>query len=82
MVQRVDTWEADGRAVICRRLQAYTNFNRDTITFDVPRSCLGRPSAVRWSGYVGTVTRSDEDTLYGKWDDFPALNTFPDRWVA
>ncbi|GAA1761235.1 hypothetical protein GCM10009795_004580 [Nocardioides hankookensis] len=78
---RSTSWRSSDE-VKCKGIHRAVNYRSDVITLAVPRRCLGWPSAVRWSGFTGKITRVTKHTMYGKWDDFPRENALPTKWVA
>lgn len=78
-----DSWGLEGAVgVRCPRIKRAINYRTDLLAVTIPRSCLSRPSEIRWAGFIGRIDRADEDSLYGEFDDFPRQNSFPGQWVA
>lgn len=69
VVRRVDSFRSSGHKVACHRLKTTVNYRRDVVRFKIPRSCLARPSKVRWTGYTLDVTRYRKHVMrgYGDW---------------
>jgi hypothetical protein len=79
---RSDTWDDRGRSRACAGIRKHVIYRSDVITLSVPRRCLGRPSAVRWSGLTMKITRATQHQIFGYQDFFPAKFRFRDDWVA
>jgi hypothetical protein len=78
-----DSWRVSGERVKCPRIRRGINYRTDVITVAVPKSCLSKPEEVRWAGFTGRIARVDKQgTMWGEWDDFPKVTSFPGQWVA
>lgn len=47
ILARVDTWWGPGRTLNCPDLTARTRVDTDTVSFGIPRACVGLPQVIR-----------------------------------
>lgn len=81
-VSRIDSIHSHGRKVRCPRLKTHVNYGRDVVRMKIPRSCVGRPSKVRWTGYTLDVKRYRKHVMYGRADELNGGRFIPRFWVG
>ena len=70
-----------GREQLCTGIRKNVSYAADTLRVEIPRTCLGNPSEVRWAGFTGRVDKVTKKQMIGRWDDFPKVERFPDVWA-
>jgi hypothetical protein len=79
----VTDWEnpKDPPQHVCPGIRHQANYAKDVITVLIPRRCLGHPDRLRWAGFVMSVRRIQDGSIFGPADHFPRGRTFPAFWV-
>jgi hypothetical protein len=80
----IDTWSGKGMTRPCDGIRRSVDYALDVVRFSVPRSCLGRPTKVRWAVMTGRITEYyDDGWMSGYWDFVPREKAFIDGfWVG